>query len=108
MHVPTLAINVTSPTAIDYCLAHEDIFSKLPIFKVADFTPYSKLCRIYTLLYTGNWKPVNENKSVSLNPLPSKFVWDKLQDHVFVETLCNMRGEIDEFLVSERGNVVRM
>ncbi len=43
-------------------------------------------------------------KNVSLNPLPSKSIWDKLQEHVFVETLCNMKGEIEEFIVSERGN----
>ncbi len=52
---------------------------------------------------TGNWKPVNENKSVSLNPLPSKCIWDELQEDVFVGTLFNMRGEIEEFVVL-RGN----
>ncbi len=74
VHVPTLAINVTSPTTIDYCLAHGNIFSKLPIFKVADFTLYSNHCRIYTMLNTGIWKTVNEDKHVSLNPLPSNFI----------------------------------
>ncbi len=31
-------------------------------------------------------------------------IWDKLQEHVFVKTLFNIRGETEEFEVSERVN----
>ena len=96
------------PTTIDYCLAHEDIFDQLTVFSIYDFTPYSDHCMINTALKTGSWKPGKPHKSVPLKPLPSRFIWDKLMEQVYINKLSSdeCQPELENFLNHEFGDSI--
>jgi len=77
------------PTTLDYTICHEEFLDQVSSFKVSDFTPFSDHCQISTNIKTGTWTPSAQKENVSLNPLPDRFVWDKLKKQQFIDYLEN-------------------